>query len=184
MWPDIFGFASTTTATTYIPTWTCAAQTSSSSWTSQIVEIDEELYLNNREYFELARQRGYVFRIRTEAAWAAAQLQHQERNRRAAEADARARELLVSHLTDEQRDTLEKHKWFVVIGSMTRTAYRIRTDAGIAGNIAALAGPHISYWLCCHLRTDLPAHDHFLAQKLAIEYDEPRFLFVANKRAA
>jgi len=53
--------------------------------------------------------------------------------RRAAEqrraALVRSQELLLEHLTPEQRDTFHKNKWFLVIGGKTKTQYRIRTES-------------------------------------------------------
>ncbi len=155
------------------------------------IEIDEEDYVNHAEYYELARQRGIQFRIRTaeetrlraEAAERArVAAEHARRERDAV--IARARELLLSHLTAEQRETVEKNKWFVVVGGRTKTEYRIRTDYGIAGNIEVLSKGKKVATLCCHCNHAIPNNDQFLAQKIALQYDEDNFLKIANRRAA
>jgi hypothetical protein len=38
--------------------------------------------------------------------------------------------------------------------------------------------------LCCHCDAAIPACDQFLAQKLALQWDEDEFLRKANRRAA
>lgn len=156
-----------------------------------IFEVDEEDYVNHAEYYELARARGVAFRIRTaeerrradeELARARAAAEAARREREAA--DLRSRELLFRHLTAEQRRTVEKNKWFVVVGGKSGITYRIRTDHGIAGNIGVMRGERIEATLCCHCSSDIPACDQFLAQKLALMWDEDNFLRTANRRAA
>jgi len=158
---------------------------------SNFFEIDEEDYVNHAEYYELARQRGVQFRIRTAEetrlrAEATERLRvEQERLGRERQViRERARELLVSHLTTEQRATFEKNKWFVVVGGKSKTEYRIRTDYGIAGNIDVMAKGRRVATLCCHCRSDIPSEDQFLAQKIALQWDEDNFLKTANRRAA
>src|SRR5258706_2940784 len=156
-----------------------------------VIEIDEEDYVNHAEQYELARQRGVQFHIRTaeetrlraEAAERVRVIAEQiERERQVIR--ERARELLISHLTTEQRKTFEKNKWFVVVGGKTKTEYRIRTDYGIAGNIDVMAKGKKVASLCCHCRSDIPNEDQFLAQKIALMWDEDAFLKTANRRAA
>ena len=153
--------------------------------------VDEEDYLNHAEYYELARQRGVAFRIRTaeerrradeELARARAAAEAARREREAA--DLRSRELLYKHLTAEQRRTVDNNKWFVVVGGKSGTKYRIRTDYGVAGNISVLRGERVEATLCCHCSSDIPAPDQWLAQKIALMWDEDNFVRTANRRAA
>jgi hypothetical protein len=156
-----------------------------------VLEIDEEDYVNNQEYFELARQRGIAFRVRTaeekrlkEEAAERARAEAERRERVRVEAQSRARELLVAHLTPEQRISFEKNRWFIVVGGKTKTKYRIRTDGGVAGNIEVLSWGKKIATLCCHCSHDIPAADQFLAQKISLTWDEENFLRTANRRAA
>lgn len=184
IWPHV-GATNATMPTTS----TCATYVSQ-LFVSELV-IDEEDYVNHRDYYELARARGVAFRIRTaeerrradeELARQRAAAEAARREREAAE--LRSRELLFRHLTAEQRRTVENNKWFVVIGGNSGTRYRIRTDYGVAGNISVMRGDRTEATLCCHCGSDIPAHDQFLAQKLALMWDEDEFLRTANRRAA
>jgi hypothetical protein len=95
----------------------------------------------------------------------------------------RARELLLSKLTQEQRETFERNNWFVVTGGKTNTRYRLEGHTLIA-NIVVLSGDNAAYRLCGHCHRSLPMSDHLLAQKLMLEYDEEEFLKIANRHAA
>src|SRR5258706_2927254 len=156
-----------------------------------VIEIDEDDYMNHAEQYELARQRGVQFRIRTaeeirlraEAA-ERARIEREQWERERQAMHERARELLISHLTTEQRETFEKNRWFVVVGGKSKTEYRIRTDYGIAGNIDVMAKGRKVASLCCHCRSDIPNEDQFLAQKIALMWVEDNFLKTANRCAA
>lgn len=89
----------------------------------------------------------------------------------------RARELLLSHLTEEQRATFIENKWFVVIGGRSRMRYRIETGHLVA-NVRRLDD---NARLCAHCDHSLPMDDHLIAQKLMLEYDEDAFLAIANR---
>ena len=103
------------------------------------------------------------------------------RNRESA--TRRARELLLEHLTPEQRETFIRHSWFVVEGGLSKTRYRIHTDRGPAGNIVELdaAGLQVAQ-LCGHIRTTrVPEHDEFLAQMIMLQADEAGYRRIANR---
>jgi hypothetical protein len=109
------------------------------------------------------------------------------------DARTRARELLLRNLTPEQRDTLEKHKWFIVEGGVSKTRYRIHDCGHLVGNIAVLAAggalfdgrPGVTHRLCGHLRDgQIPLNDNLLAQKLMLEGSEEEFLRLANRHSA
>jgi hypothetical protein len=89
----------------------------------------------------------------------------------------RARELLLSHLTEEQRATFIENRWFVVIGGRSRMRYRIETGHLVA-NVRRLDD---GARLCAHCDHSLPMDDHLIAQKLMLEYDEDAFLAIANR---
>lgn len=101
-----------------------------------------------------------------------------ERDRLRAEAAERARDLLLAHLTPEQRHEYETLQAFrLIVGEKT---YRIRR--GIAGNVDLLgADGEPDAQFCIHPREDVPAEDNMLAQKLLLENDEPSFVRIANK---
>ena len=112
-----------------------------------------------------------------------------ERRRRQEESKIRARRLLCSMLSPEQREELEADNRFhlrVIDGkSGEERVYRI--DQGFQGNVKLLGPdgrPVKSY--CIHAKTTddegnrLPNEDHMLAQKLLLQTDEERFIQVAN----
>jgi len=154
--------------------------------------IDEDDYMNHQEYFELARQRGIAFRIRTAEekrlhaeAVARARAEQEQREAKRNAGEVKARGLLLENLTAKQRETFEKHGWFIVVGGKTKTEYRIRT-VGVAGNIDVLnkKGEAIAR-LCRHCSNyEIPRHDQHLAQKLSLQYDEENFVKHANRHAA
>lgn len=96
-------------------------------------------------------------------------------------AGKKAEELLLSHLTPEQRETFIKGRWFVVQGK--KRQYRIHGRT-YAGNIEVLEGDKVIERLCCHCRADIPLHDHLLAQKIMLESAEADFIKIANRRSA
>jgi len=120
----------------------------------------------------------------------AAQRQKEAAKRRfQEEGKMRARNLLNSMLSPEQREELEADNRFhlrVIDGkSGAERVYRI--DQGYQGNVKLLGPdgrPIKSY--CIHAKTTddegnrLPNEDHMLAQKLLLQTDEERFLRVAN----
>jgi len=104
-----------------------------------------------------------------------------KRERERAAAQVKARELLLTHLTPEQRDTVARHGWFVVEGGRSRKRYRINTG-GYAGNIEELdADGNVVATLCCHARVDIPVADQHLTQKFMLESDEQEFVARANR---
>lgn len=94
-------------------------------------------------------------------------------------AERRAEKLLLANLTAEQAREYEAlRKSFTVIATSGKhyEIYRTRT-----GNVYEV-NPD-GNWLaqyCAVLPRDVPLADQLLAQKLMLEYDEPRFLRTAN----
>lgn len=90
----------------------------------------------------------------------------------------RAKELLLEHLDEEQRDRFERHKRFRVRGShggvydiCHQTVQRIEE----VGERDRVLGTY-----CIHAGGYVPEPDNMLAKKLMIEADEERFLAIAN----
>ena len=142
--------------------------------------------VTNEQYLALAqerarRQQQEHERMQREMA------EEQERYRRAQErhraALAKSRELLLKHLTPEQRRTFEVNQWFVVQGGVSRKKYRIKTT-GYTGNIEEMRGDCVTHRLCGHLRGGYALHDHHVAQKISLEYDEEAFVRICNRHAA
>jgi len=110
--------------------------------------------------------------------------EEQQRQQRLRTAQDRANELLLAHLTPEQRETVKRHGWFVVKGGKSKNRYRISTR-GVAGNVELLTdADRAVFRYCCHLEHGFPSADHHLAQKLMLEHDENDFLRLANRSAA
>lgn len=115
--------------------------------------------------------------------------QHEQDLRRIAEeraanrkaADDRALRLLLTHLDEEQKKDFEATGGFVVIGQSGRP-YRINCS-GISGNIQVLSRRtrSVQARLCAHMSSELPAADHYLAQKTMLELAEDDFLRIANR---
>jgi hypothetical protein len=102
--------------------------------------------------------------------------------RRWALANECAKQILLDHLTAEQRETVEKNGWFVIQGGESGKLYRIGMRS-IAGNVEELdADGRAVARFCCHLNDAIPHHDHHLAQKLMLEWEEETFLRLANRR--
>ena len=101
------------------------------------------------------------------------------------EARDRARQLLLSHLTPEQRQTFESNRWFVVQGGKSGRRYRIKDTDDLVANIDVLDGDRVDHRICAHAPIDrFPLHDHLLAQKIMIECEEEQMLKIANRHAA
>jgi hypothetical protein len=184
------------------PTASATAYTSASSGLWQAIynqaatnsawyHTQEDVWMDASRYYQLAQGRTVYYRERStrelyeqEQAREVARRQQEEWTRRTREALERSRELLLANLTKVQRETFVRNNWFVVVGGKTKKSYRIRTNGGAAGNIDVLNGNKVSHRLCCHCSNDIPLHDHHLAQKLALECDEDRFLKLANRQAA
>jgi hypothetical protein len=166
-------------------------QTSAQTTAGTSYFTQEDIWMDATRYYQLAQGRTVYYRERTqqeryqqEQAREVARRQQEEWTRRTREALERSRELLLANLTKVQRETFVRNNWFVVVGGKTKQSYRIRTNGGAAGNIDVLNGNKVSHRLCCHCSNDIPLHDHHLAQKLALECDEDRFLKLANRQAA
>ena len=109
-------------------------------------------------------------------------LEEEDRPRREA-ADARAKALLVAHLSREQAEEYQTphptglRRFHLV----TPAGRRYRVERGIHGNIVELdeAGGEVAR-LCCQCAVKMPPEDHMLAQVLHLRTDEDGFRKVAN----
>jgi hypothetical protein len=91
----------------------------------------------------------------------------------------KARKLLFSFLTLEQRETFLDSKGFTVIGESTQRKYRLGYNGGLS-----VFDHQFSY--CINLTHDQhccfpPYEDHLLAQKIILETDELYFLRKAHR---
>jgi hypothetical protein len=94
-------------------------------------------------------------------------------------AGTRSMELLLAHLTSEQRHTFEQNKWFIVEGGRTKRKYKVHAQGSLNANVEVIGENHR---LCAHCDHYLmPHNDHVLMQKIMLELDEDNFLMVANR---
>lgn len=95
-------------------------------------------------------------------------------------AKARAKELLVKHLTPNQRGEYEQHGCFHVV---TRKKHRYLIKQGRISNVIRLnkRGKPVRAF-CIHPKIFVPDEDTMLTQKLMLETDEDEFLRIANHR--
>jgi hypothetical protein len=106
----------------------------------------------------------------------------EEHQQARASAQARALELLRSHLDQGQREEFDRSRSFVAVAPSGRR-YRIR--AATTFNVCD-EGQRDEY--CMQFRSDpdcrgIPVEDLMLAQKLLLECDESQFLRIANTRS-
>lgn len=107
-----------------------------------------------------------------------AQLEAQRRLQVINAASTRALALLQSFLDDEQKKSLQQHRYFDVISRHSRRRYRIHY--GTHGNVRLLneAGREVTRY--CAQPEGVPTEDAMLAQLLMIRNEEAEFLNVAN----
>lgn len=151
------------------------------SWVDNRSEQQEKYWnasviLSNRRL--AARQEQEEQRIRVTQA-----LNEREAAKKVAE--VRARELLLSILSPQQRSDLEQRGHFLV-RARSGNVYKIESNR-LAGNVVRLdrgGQPAVRY--CCHLYSEdvqggiVTISDNMLTQKLAIEFQEDEFLQRAN----
>jgi hypothetical protein len=111
------------------------------------------------------------YRVQTEQ-W---RLESEKRKAEEAEASARARELLLDHLTDEERAQFEAHEYFELKTDLH--TYRIRR--GKTALVVDEQGRELES-LCIHPREAVPPEDTMLGQKLLLMESEAEFRRIAN----
>lgn len=117
-----------------------------------------------------------ALRERNERLRAAAEQQRIAEQERQA-ATTRARELLIAHLTDEQRAEFEAHQRFHVTSSAGR---RFEIEYGQYHNVYLLDDDGRRVTRYCGYFPSVPLEDNILAQKMLIEKDEARYLSSSN----
>lgn len=117
-----------------------------------------------------------------EARQEALRLERVERERKRREAEARANELLLDCLTQEQKGDMERDGFFFVDSKRPGRRYRLRN--GRVGNVDVLEGGKVTHRLCAHPAPNVPDGDTRLAQKLMLEHQEDVFLSRANRHPA
>lgn len=94
-------------------------------------------------------------------------------------ARARAEELLLDNLTDEQQADYQETQSFRVISADGERVYRVKR--GWSGNVELIRPDgRVAARYCIHPREWVPEQDNMLAQKLLLETDEQAFLRIAN----
>jgi hypothetical protein len=96
---------------------------------------------------------------------------------RHAKAEQKALQLLLSNLTPLQRQQYHAFGYFDVVGSMTKTPYRIYH--GTSRNVVELIDGRRGQGRCFMPKGELAAGDCMLAQKIAIENFEQEVLNTA-----
>jgi hypothetical protein len=121
----------------------------------------------------------YAFtRSQTEIAEQERKIKEEQEARAAAK--QRAKVLLMEHLDEEQKKSLEKDRKFIVHSCDKKRVYVIKH--GRAGNIELLNDEGIAVAkFCIHPAIQCPDEDTMLAQKLLLETNEAQFLKIANK---
>lgn len=93
-------------------------------------------------------------------------------------AQKKARDLLISFLTPEQRTEFEAKGWFSVVGKSGRR-YRVRR--GTVANIDMAVNDNIvPVRLCVHPGTSMPVEDVMLSQLLHLQHDDMALVNKAN----
>jgi hypothetical protein len=94
--------------------------------------------------------------------------------------EKKAKDFLLSLLSDEQKETWEDTGYICEIAPSGRD-YRIRTGGHWTGNVCLFdeKGQRLAD-LCCHTFGRMPKYDQFAAQLLAIRMNEEEFIGVAN----
>ena len=95
-------------------------------------------------------------------------------------AELKARALLQSWLSSVQLARLESDGYFEVIGSHSGKRYRIRCRRHMNIDELDQNGARVGIW-CFGPVGQLPMSDTVLAQKIALETDEPSALALANR---
>lgn len=93
------------------------------------------------------------------------------------EAEEKSFALLNKHLSPSQKSELTEHSRISVISQYKRLYWIIK---GHQGNVYLVSGPGHPSRCYCVVMPGVPDYDLMLAQKLLLEYNENRFLSLAN----
>ena len=155
----------------------CRGEDDEELWSMPLTEM-RRLHRDVRNFYEAVRAR----------TWVPGNPQNERRNERnqrlfstMEEADRKAMELLVRHLTEEQRLEVAARKCFHMRAGDGRT-YRI--ENGSAHNVVLVdeAGDAMRYCVVFGRHDRLPNADLMLAQKLFLEADPEAFLKMARRQ--
>lgn len=102
----------------------------------------------------------------------------EEQRREQEAARAVAQDLLLSLLTEEQREDFERLRRFSVVGADGHL-YRIYRN-GKSGNVRRIEGGHEVEQFCIHDYDGLPDEDTYVAQMLLLQTDPAAFRRIAN----
>ncbi|MGO8951209.1 MAG: response regulator transcription factor [Ktedonobacterales bacterium] len=94
------------------------------------------------------------------------------------EAEAAARELLLTHLTDEEQQQLAT-QGYLEVQSVSRVERRYRIPAA-GGMVRMLEHGRVTLLLCLQPTASLPRSDEVLMHKLLLQADEEAYLQTAN----
>ncbi len=157
------------------------------AWTNWIQEayqaVDDRVWMNwvgesnHRIEVRETRAQAEARRLAQEQQLREMRAAEELRRKMTAEADRKAKQLLIENISKEQRRTLRDKGYFDV--QVKGKTYRIRW--GSHGNVYLVHGDRevVSY---CIQPPDVPPGDAMLAQKLLLETDEASFLKIANAR--
>lgn len=159
-----------------------------STWgTSHCLEVEVEISGDRAHYTVIIPEMAMACIPESTVAWIRQRVgANIDRMRVQETAEARAKELFVRMLTDEQRRTLETARFIQVTGSAGGN-YLIHCGQSYSGNVVRMKrngerGPSFcgypSYTRPAGV-SGMPRHDMFLGQLLLIQTDEKRFLDVA-----
>lgn len=180
VWKSWYVSTNTSTAVTY----NLDAQYVWDNWTNQYYTIRDAYEVERRA--QLRPPAGeHVDRLREQRRL----VREQEEERRVTreKANARAQELLLLTLSQEERAHFEEHKELRITGS-SGTVWIVRVNSGYSGNVCKLndQGDEVLR-ICAHASeyvgddfTKLPKWDQFAAQVLALKADDEAFEQIAN----
>lgn len=173
--------ATTTASTASLVFWSPDNPTTAGTWTTDSTWITPSVYPS----IYAPNPPRTILREVTPVITPEMRRRHRILRRRKVFVGNRARQLLLDHLTDDQRLSLERNGWFIVIGGHSRRRYKIiAANDNFAGNIHVLDGERTVARLCGHCDHTIPFNDQILAQKLMLENAEEDFLKLANRQAA
>ena len=141
-------------------------------------ETEEEKTLRIEREAQSAKDREEQNKRRREQE-AIRKAEEEVREKKRKEAEKRAKELLVAHLDDEQREELENHYRFHLVGA---DGQRYRLHFSTHGNVRRLNEEGKEVESLCIQPPGVPTGDAVLAQKLMLETDVQGFRRIANSR--
>jgi len=93
----------------------------------------------------------------------------------------RANRLLLSLLSPEQRQQLDRYNYFIVMAPSGHR-YRVYDPSHVGYNVRLLDAADLEVVHFCAVVPNVPPADTMLAQKLMLETEEWHFQMIANRR--